>query len=156
MSGGPLFPFSVYPAAASLFPVFLTSELPEGLGFPASVADGDAWRLFFRVPNVLPSGTCKLLMSCFANATTGNAVVNPAWKSYGANEVPATADLTAEGDTTITFATTAYRETQVKVTLDADTIVAGELIMLEIRAETTSSVWTLAATMAMVPCIIWE
>lgn len=158
-AGGPIYCFSTYPVTAgNLFPVFLTAEMPEGLGWVASLPADSTWRLFFRAPMVLPSGTtAKLLMACHANATTGNAVIEVAWKSYGANEVPASADLTGEGDDTITFATTAYRETQVKRTLDADTIVAGELIMMELRGKTTGSVWTLAANLAMQrPAIIWE
>lgn len=157
MAGGPIHAHSAYPVTAGrVFPTFLTAEMPEGLGWEASLGGDATWRLFFRLPPTsLPSGTCKILLPCRANATAGNAIIDVAWKSYANNEVPASASLNAEGDTTITFATTAYRETQAKVTLDADTPVVGELIMLELRGKTAS--WTLAAILSIdAPCIIWE
>lgn len=155
MAGGPISPCSTYPVTSGrVFPTFLTAEMPEGLGWEASLGADATWRLFFQMPPTLPTGTCKLHMRCQANATSGNAILDVAWKSYAANEVPASADLTAEGNTTVTFATTAYRLTEAKVTLDADTPVGGEFIMLEIRGKTSS--WTLAAVLSVVACIIWE
>lgn len=155
MAGGPIFPCSAYPVTASrVFPYFLTAEMPEGLGYEASLGADAIWRLFYRLPPTLPTGTCKLLMVCQANATTGNAKLNPKWKSYGANEVPAAASLTAEGVATIAFATTAYRLTESKITLDADTPVGGELVMLDLVGETAS--WTLAQILSVQACIIWE
>ena len=83
------------------------------------------------------------------------AKINPKWKSWGANEVPAAASLTAEGVQTITFATTAYRLTQAIVVLDADTFVASELIQIDLVGETTG--WTLAANLGLIlPSIYWE
>lgn len=156
MAGGPILPFSPFPATAGrTFPELLTNEMPAGLGWEASLGADATWRMFYRMPPSLPTGTAKLLLACHANATSGNAIIDVAWKSYGANEVPASASLNAEGNTTITFATTAYRETQVKVTLDADTIVAGENIMLELRGKNAS--WTLASILSIQPPpIIWE
>lgn len=155
MAGGPIFPNSAYPVTADrVFPTFLTSEMPEGLGYQASLGADSIWRLFFRMPPTLPSGTCKLLLSCQANATTGDAKLNAKWKSYAATEVPAAASLTAEGVATISFATTAYRLTETKITLDADTPVGGELIMLDLVGETSG--WTLAAVLSVMACIIWE
>lgn len=157
MAGGPVYPFSAIPiTAGKVFPVNLTAEMPESLGFLASL-DADAiWRLFYRMPESLPTGTGKLRMVGQANATTGNVKINVKWKSWGANEVPAAASLTAEGVGTDAFATTAYRLTELAlVTLDADTIVAKELIMIDLTGETAS--WTLAATLGILPpTIIWE
>lgn len=157
MAGGPVFPHSVYPVTAGkVFPTFLTAEMPEGLAFMASL-DADAiWRVFYRMPPTsLPTGTGKVLLPCRANATSGVARINIKWKSYAANEVPSAASLNAEGVGSVTFATTAYRETQHKVTLDADTLVAGEMVMMDITGETTS--WTLSAVMSIdLPPIIWE
>ena len=155
MPGGHLFPISTYPVTAPrVFPYFLTAEMPEGLAYEASLGADAIWRLFYRMPAVLPSGTCKLRLVCQANATTGNAKLNPKWKSYGANEVPAAADLTAEGVQTIAFATTAYRLTETTVNLDADTPVAGELVMLDLVGETSS--WTLAQILSVQASIFWE
>lgn len=156
MAGGPILPCSAYPVTAGrVFPSFLTAEMPEGLGFEASLGADSIWRLFYRMPPTLPSGTGKLLIVGQANATAGDAKLNVKWKSYGANEVPAAADLTAEGVGTMTFATTAYRLTESKVTLDADTLVGGELVMIDLTGETSS--WTLAAILSILPpAIIWE
>ncbi len=156
MAGGPILPFSAVPiTSGKVFPVLLTAEMPQSLGFLASL-DADAiYRLFYRMPEVLPSGTGKLLMVGQANATTGVAKLNVKWKSWGANEVPAAASLTAETVDTMTFATTAYRLTEIKRTLDADTLVAGELVMIDLTGETSG--WTLAATLGLLPpTIIWE
>lgn len=157
MAGGPIFPQSAFPVTADkVFPEFLTTEMPESLGFLASL-DADAiWRLFYRMPpTTLPTGTGKLLLVGQANATSGVGKLNVKWKSWGANEVPAAASLNAEGVATITFATTAYRLTELKITLDADTLVAGELVMIDLTGETSG--WTLAVTLGiLIPSIIWE
>lgn len=156
MAGGPILPFSAVPVTAGkVFPYQLTAEMPESLAFMASL-DGDAiWRLFYRMPPTLPTGTGKILLACQANATSGDAKLNVKWKSYGANEVPAATDLTAEGVATITFATTAYRLTESEIALDADTLVGGELVMIDLTGETSG--WTLAAILGVLPPpIIWE
>jgi len=156
MAGGPIYPCSALPVTAGrVFPNFLTTEMPEGLCFEASLGADSIWRLFYRMPPTLPSGTGKLLIVGQANATSGVAKLNVKWKSYGANEVPAAASLNAEGVADLTFATTAYRLTELKVTLDADTLVGGELVMLDLVGETSS--WTLAAILSILPPpIIWE
>ena len=157
MAGGPILPCSAIPITSTkVFPAYIGTEFPQGLGYKASL-DADAiWRLFYRMPpTTLPSGTGKLFLACQANATSGNAKINVKWKSWGANEVPAAASLTAEGVATITFATTANRLTEASIILDADTLVAGELVMIDLTGETSG--WTLAATLSILPPpIIWE
>lgn len=157
MAGGPIFPFSAVPITAGrVYPYIYSSlEMPEGLAFEGSLGADSIWRLFYRLPPTLPSGTGKLLIVCQANATTGNVKLNPKWKSYGSNEVPAAASLNAEGVQTLTFATTAYRLTELKVDLDADTLVGGELVMLDLVGETSG--WTLTQLLSVLPPpIIWE
>jgi hypothetical protein len=157
MPGGPIFPSSAFPVTSGrVFPTALTPEMPQALAFEASLGADAVWRLFYQLPpTTLPSGTAKLLLICQANATAGNAKLNPKWKSYGANEVPAAADLIAEGVATITFSTTVYRLTETKITLDADTLVAGELVMLDLVGETSG--WTLLPVLGVLPpAIIWE
>jgi hypothetical protein len=155
MAGGPIFPCSAYPVTTDrVFPTFLTAEMPEAMGFQASLGADAIWRMFFLMPPTLPTGTGKLLCLCQANATTGNARLNVKWKSYAPTEVPAAASLNAEGVATVAFATTAYRLTELKTTLDADTLVGGELVMLDLVGETAS--WTLAQIMGVVAAIIWE
>jgi len=152
---GQVFPISAVPVTSGLvFPVILDLAHPEGLGFPASLSGDAIWRLFFRMPPTLPTGTGKLLIVGQANATSGVAKLNVKWKSWGANEVPLASSLTAEGVADLTFATTAYRLTELKVTLDADTFVGGELVQVDLVGETSS--WTLAQVLALQASIIFE
>src|SRR5688500_63565 len=99
MAGGPIFPCAAADPVTTdrVFPVQLTTEMPWSLGYQASLGADAIWRMFYRMPPTLPTGTGKLYIVCQANATTGNARLNVKWKSYGANEVPAAASLTAEG-----------------------------------------------------------
>jgi len=106
------------------------------------------------MPPTLPTGTGKLLIVGQANATSGTAKLNVKWKSWGANEVPLASSLTAEGVADLTFATTAYRLTELKVTMDADTFVGGELVQVDLVGETSS--WTLAQVLALQASIIFE
>lgn len=156
MAGGPIFPFSAVPITTGrVFPVILTTEMPESLGFEASLGADSIWRLFYRMPPVIPTGTAKLRLAGQANSNSGNAKLNVKWKSYAAGELPAAASLNAEGVGTLPFATSAYLLTELIVTLDADTFVANELIMLDLVGETSS--WTLAAVLGILPPpIYWE
>lgn len=118
--------------------------------------DGDAiWRLRFAMPPALPTGTCKLKLWALANATSGNAKVNPKWASVAAEEDPSSATLQAETVQTLTWAAgdnDQYKE--LLITLDADTPVAGEMIVMDLTFETAS--WTLAAVSTWIPRVIWE
>ena len=151
MPGGPILPFSAIPITADrVFAILQSSgEMAEALGYQSSLGADSIWRLYYLAPQTIPSGTATMLLRCQANATTGNARLNVKWKSWGANEVPASASLNAEGVTTITFATTAYRLTEVTLLMDADTFVAGELVMVDLVGETAS--WTLATPLAVLP-----
>jgi hypothetical protein len=162
MAGGPLFPSSAYPVTAGrVFPNFhvgagSNSKHDEGLGVEASVGADSVWRLrFVMPPTSLPSGTCKLRLLVLANATNGAAKVNAKWASVAAEEDPSSASLNAEGTSTLTWSTgdnDQYKE--LKVTLDADTPVAGEVIVMDLTFETSS--WTLAAVSTWIASVIWE
>src|SRR4030066_221175 len=103
MSGGPIFPNSIYPVTAGrVFPNFhvgagANSKHDEGLGVEASVGADSTWRLRFQMPPVLPTGTGKLRLLALANATSGDARVNPKWVSVAVGEDPSSATLVAEG-----------------------------------------------------------
>lgn len=106
-------------------------------------------------PTSLPTGTCKLNLLALANATSGNAKVNPKWASVAAEEDPSGATLNAETTSTLTWAAgdnDQYKS--LKITLDADTPVAGETIVLDLVFETAS--WTLAQVSTWQVCILWE
>ena len=121
----------------------------------ASLGSDAILRLKYLVPTNLPSGTAKLRLLARAAATSGAAKVNPKWAAVAVEEDPSSATLTAEGTNTITWGagdSDVYKE--LKVTLDADTIAASNIIVMDLTFETTS--WTLAANSAWVATVIWE
>ena len=161
MAGGPIFPHSAFPVTADrVFPSFhvgagANSKHDEGLGVEASVGADSSWRLRFQMPPSLPTGTGKLRLLALANATAGNAKVNAKWASVAVEEDPSSATLNAEGTSTLTWgAGDADQYKELKVTLDADTIVAGEEVVMDLVFETAS--WTLAAVSTWIASIIWE
>jgi hypothetical protein len=161
MAGGPIFPNSAIPVTANrVFPSVhvgagATSKHDEGLGVEASLGADAIWRLRFQMPpDSLPSGTCQLRLLALANATTGNAKVNPKWASVAPEESPSGATLNAETVQTLTWGAgdnDQYKE--LTVTLDADTPVAGEVIAMDLTFETSS--WTLAAVSTWSVCVRW-
>ncbi len=162
MPGGPIFPHSAFPVTSGrVFPNFhvgagANSKHDEGLGVEASVGANSTWRLRFMMPpSSLPTGTCKLRLLALANATSGDAKVNPSWASVAVEESPSGATLNAEGTSTLTWGASdndQYKE--LKITLDADTPVAGEIIALDLVFETSS--WTLAQVSTWQAAVIWE
>lgn len=161
MAGGPLFTSSIYLGGASgrLFPNYhqgaTNSRSDEGVGVEASLGADSTAELRFQLPPALPSGTGKLRLIALANATTGSAKLNPQWASVAMEESPDTVTLNAEGTQTLTWGAgdnDQYKE--LKVNLDADTLVAGEVVVMNLIFETTS--WTLAQVSTWQPSIIWE
>jgi hypothetical protein len=163
MAGGPIFPSSAYPVNSGL--VFQrihagagsNSKQDVGLGVcDATTLNADAtWRLRFFMPPSLPTGTCTLWIMSLANATTGALKVNPKWASVAASEDPSSATLNAEGTSTITWSSgedDVYKQT--KITLDADTVVAGEVIVMDLVFEDSGT--TLAVASTHIACVIWE
>jgi hypothetical protein len=127
----------------------------EGLGVEASVGADATWKLRFRMPPALPSGTGKLVLDLLVNATSGNAKVNPKWASVAVSGEDIDAKtLNAEGVQTIAAPATANQTVQTKVTLDADTLVADEIVVMDLVFETAS--WTLAAVSTWLAYIVWE
>jgi hypothetical protein len=175
MAGGPLFPNSVYPVTAgSVFPNFHTgtvatqvSSQDEGLGVAASLGVDAIWRLRFQMPPTLPTGTGKLRLICLANATAGIVKINPKWVSIAMGEVPSNATLFAEGLTpdskagnagatdTLEFgAADNDQYLEAKWILNADTLVGGEIVVMDLLFVTSG--WTLAQILTVIPSIIFE
>lgn len=162
MAGGPVSPISTFPVTVDR--VFANvhegdganSKQDIGLGVEASVGADSIWRLRFKMPEVLPAtGTGKLQLWALADAITGVAKVNPKWASVAPGEDPSSATLNAETAGTITWSTNDDDEYQeLKITLDADTLVAGEMVVMDLTFETAS--WTLAQISTWYPWIIWE
>lgn len=174
MAGGPIFPHSAFPAdtAGRLFPNFhvgagANSKRDGGLGVEASLDADATWELRFQMPPTLPTGTGKLVVRCLANATSGVIRLNPKWVSVAAGEDPSSATPVAEtvtpdsvtgaagsGDTATWGAGDADQYVDIKWTLNADTLVGGEVVVMDLVCETAS--WTMAQIVTMQPFIIWE
>lgn len=157
MAGGAIHPFSAKPDTPDrVFGNFGGSGSDtEGLGVEASVGADSTWKLRFRMPPTLPTGTGKVVLDMLVNATSGNAKVNPKWVSVAVSgEDIDAATVVAEGVETIAAPGTAWQTVQTKVTLNADTLVAGEIVAMDLVFETAS--WTLAAVSTWLVYIIWE
>lgn len=164
MAGGPVFHLApgFFGANGHVYPLPYegagsTNDTTPMLGVTdATTLTADVgFHLIFPMPVSLPSGTAKLRLWSRANATTGALKVNPKWVSVAATEDPSSATLNAEGTSTITWSTgdaDDYKET--KITLDADTIVAGENVHMDLTFEDTST--TLAVESGHLAAIIWE
>ncbi len=161
MPGGPIFPNSAFPTNVRVFPnVHLGAGAgPEddGLGVTdATLLDVDStWRLRFQLPVVIPGCTAKLRILSLANAVTGVVNVNPKWASVAPGEDPSSATLNAEGTTSITWAAgdaDEYKET--KIDLDADTLVALEVLAMDLVFEDVGM--TIAVVSTHIVSIIWE
>src|SRR5687768_10147997 len=163
MAGGPIYPSSAVPdASGEVFPnvhVGATNgRRVAGLG----VANGTVltanrtWHLLFEMPpSALPSGTGKLRLLALANATSGAAKINPTWGSCAVEENYDTVTLTAEGTQTVTWAAGDNDQfKELKVTLDADTLVASEIVVMNLIFE--DSGFTLAVVSTYLASIIWE
>lgn len=159
MAGGPIHPYSAFPVSANVFPNFhvgdgANSLQTEGYGVAASIAADSIWRVRFEMPPVLPSGTGKLRLVALADAVTGDAKVNVKWASVAMEEAPDTATLNAEGTSTLTWGAgddDVFKE--LLVTLDADTLVAGEIVVADITFETSG--YNLAVVSTWNFSVIW-
>ena len=145
MAGGPFWPHSAFPAQDEAFPNFHNgdgafSDHDEGLGIAADQTADAIWELRWLMPPTLPSGTAKLRIISLADAITGDLQVNPKWVSVAMGADPSSTSLNAEGTTEIAWNTDdddTYIET--KITLDADTIVADEMIVMDLVFEDTDA-----------------
>lgn len=160
MAGGPVYPLCPpFPAGTTVvFPTHYSNatglQLLGVADATTMTADG-TWRCQYQMPQSIPSGTLKLLLS---GVTTGVGTlnVNPKWEvsSYGAIPNPTP---TAEGTTGITFTTADIGEwKETKITLDAVTApTAGQFLFLDLVFENTGSDHTALVGFAM-PALIWE
>ena len=162
MAGGPLLPSSIYlgGAAGNLSPTFYTSTggtVPanstiEGIGVVASLGADAPAVLQFNMPEVLPSGTLKLRVLAWANATSGVAklTVKDAHTAAAANIASST--FSTETQLSQTWAT-ADIIVENKITLT--TVPAANDIVTIIATFNTAS-WTLAATSVWQFSLVWE
>jgi hypothetical protein len=159
MAGGPIYPFSVgYPSNGNVYPGYHVGSTNNrqwyGHRCIASLGTDSILELMFQIPQVLPSGVSKLRCLILADAVAGNGVINPAWASLAVGEDYDTISLNAEGNDTTTWAAGDDEELlESIITLDADTIVADEIVVMQITFDDT---WTLAAISTWDFSIIWE
>ena len=126
----------------------------EMMGVITNLGADSIWRLVFEMPQVLPTGTATLRLLARALATSGAAKVNPKWKSVATGEDPATGALNAETVQTLTWTGSDSDDyLEIQVTLNADTVVADEIIHMDLVFETAS--WGLAADSGWLASIIW-
>ena len=161
MSGGPIFPNSLYLGSASgnLFPNFYVAATntngagyDEGIGVVASLAADATAVLRFQMPPTIPAGTLKLRLLALANATSGVAKVTVKDKNVAAGAAPAAAVLNSEAQVSQTWATAdIYVENKVTLT---SAPAGNEILVLEIMFNTTG--WTLAAASTWIAALIWE
>lgn len=161
MAGGPIAPSSIYLGGASgnLFPLFYIPATNtngagaiEGIGVVASLGSDASAVLQFKIPPSIPTGTLKLVLDAFANATTGVAKVTVKDKNVATGSSLGTSTLNAETQVSQTWATADVIVTN-KITLTSSP--AGN-DWLTVLLTFNSTSWTLAAVSCWVPNIIWE
>ena len=155
MAGTQLFPISAIPVTAGMvFPSIhvgggANSKHDEGHGVAdATTLTSDAiWRMRYKVPATLPTGTLTHMMDSLANATTGDLKYNVKWVSVAAEESPSGATPLAEGTDTVTWAAgdaDVYKHTE--RIMDADTVVAGETLVVDLTFENTGTTLAVVST----------
>jgi hypothetical protein len=167
MAGGPFFPSSIaFDTTGRSFPNVhigdgANAHQTDGIGVEASLGGETEVDLEFDMPpGSLPSGTCKLNCIALADATSGIAVLVPSWASVAVEEDPSAATLTSEGTTTLEWGANDDDEyKQTKITLDADTPVAGEKIVMHLKFDNNDgggNTWTLAVVSTWQFSVIFE
>jgi hypothetical protein len=155
MATGPFYPFSAHPVTeGKVFPWLYkdsTSRIMQGLGVMASL-DGDAiWRLLWKCPDPIPSGTLKL-RSNVVSVGAGNVKYDPKWTAFGSTTQLDNRTPSSEGTQTIT--TVANQFQVADLTLDAATApTAGQWVYMDLTMITTS--WTLASVLVWIPELWW-
>ena len=178
MAGGPYLPISAVPIGTSgeVFPNThvgkgANGSRHEGLGV-ANATDLTAdriWHVVFKMPTTLPTGTAKLSIVVLADIQAGDLSVDPAWASVAFDEDPSAATLTAEGpdpdartggngsdgDNSTFGWDTADDDVYIEAlwNLDADTVVANEYIVMDIRIDDGDT--DVAAVTTLFPTVIF-
>ncbi len=179
MAGGPFFAHSAFPvgnAAGELFPSVhigagANSVHDEGLGVAnATDLTGDGvWELRFQMPTTLPTGTATFKLIAIAALEAGDLSVDPQWASVASDEEPGAAVLNAEGPdpdsrtggngSDVDNSTFGWgvgdddKYIEARWALDADTVVAGEEIVMNIRIDDGDS--DHAAVVTLIPSVIF-
>jgi len=161
MAGGPVWPYSDDPGTSGcIYPgvyVGSASRNEWGMLVKASLAADAVRTQRYMLPPTLPSGTMTLNVVARANAVTGCAVVSPSWGMCALTEDSELTSLTCEGDTAVVWSaggSDVYNHTQ--ITMDADTPVASEIVVMRFGYLGSSGSWPLAAVSLWQTYITWE
>ncbi len=165
MAGGPVYPISPFPVTAGdAFPLTYvgagsTQDTTNMLGVADATevaGDGILWHLVFQMPPTLPTGTGKAFIDSRVNATTGITGLNFQWVSVALTESPDDATMNDEGsvdiDASVPTGADFYQRT--KLTLDADTLVGGEKVHMNVEVD--DSAHTVASATGLDIFIMWE
>lgn len=161
MAGGPILPSSIYLGGASglLYPAFYVPNTNtngaggiEGVGVVASLGSDAPAVLQFNLPEVIPSGTCKLRCLAWANATSGVAklTVKDGQTAPGSNI--GAASLSTETQLSQTWSS-ADVIVENKITLTTSPVANDILTVLAIF---NTSGWTLAQASVWQISLVWE
>lgn len=161
MSGGPIFPASVYFGAASgnAYPAYYTPATNtngagyiEGVGIIASLGSDAPVTLQFVLPESIPSGTLKLVVNAWADATSGVAKLTVSDGQTAAGSNIGATTLSSETQLSQTWAT-ADIIVQNKITLTTSPT-ANEILTVLATFNHTS--WTLAVASVWQMYLVWE
>ena len=165
MAGGPIFPNSIYhtDTTGRTFPNFYNgagggspniAPVDEGIGVKASLDADAVVQLRFAIPPTVPSGTLKLRALHLANAITGAIYYTVSDANVAAGASPSAATLTAETQSSYTFAAgAADKYHEIKTTLTASPS-GNDMLVVAVKYQTAS--WGLAANLTSIFSIIWE
>jgi hypothetical protein len=161
MAGGPLLPSSIYIGGASgnLSPIFYvpatntnTAGAIEGIGVVASLGADASAVLQFNLPEVLPSGTFKLRILAWANATSGVAKLTVKDNQTAAGSNIGATTLNTETQLSQTWAT-ADIIVENKITLTTVPVINN---IFTVQATFNTSGWTLAQISVWQFSLVWE
>jgi hypothetical protein len=165
---GPIFPSSFYPGAsgnvAAGFYAASTNTngagYDEGIAVVGSLAADSTAVLRFPMPTSIPSGQLKLRVWGLANdgSHAVHYIVKDAY--VAANGNPATATLTSESESTLTYAA-ADTYTEVKTNLGASVSAGGMLVVAILFCQNTGGScgtpgWAVTTTSVYIVSVIWE
>jgi hypothetical protein len=164
MAGGPLLPSSIYVGGASgnlsvnfYIPATNTNTAGaiEGIAVVASLGADAPAVLQFNIPptGAIPTGTLKLRVLAWANATSGVAKLTVSDASTSPASNIGTTTLTAETQLSQTWAT-ADIIVENKITLTSTAPTAGQILTCLCTFNTTG--WTLAQQSVWQFSLIWE
>jgi hypothetical protein len=153
----PILPTYAFPGGSTeqLTRATTTTNSNRIVAIGTAASSQGTWHLRFDMPDNLPSGLSPYLrLEAVANASTGDAKVNPKWAAV-ANGETLDAAVTAEGTQTYTWATgDEWKRKVTDIALDAVTLAGGDAIVMQLVFESTG--WTLAVESMWFPSVIFK